>query len=160
MKKTLTKKEIYIRNQKKAKIYTILTPIAFWGLLVLSVLFFVLAVKNSAGNMNEITTLLKSRNYTGEELRANYDYLAEKYGEWVIGNGSTGFHLTFIDVENAVFGAFAIFAGVSALICFIGAFVLVKCIFPFLVKKITQANQDLTNLTVLEMSEEKNAKKE
>ena len=110
--------------------------------------------------MSEITSLLNSRKYTGEELRANFEYLSEKYGEWTIGSGGAGFQLTFINVRNAVFGGLAIFTGISAFICFVGAFLFGKWLFPFFAKKITQENQDMANLTVLEMADEKNGKKE
>lgn len=146
----MNKTEIYKKNQRKAKVLGILTPFVFWGLIVLAIIFFALALSNSVGNMDEITTLLNSKKYTGEDLRANYAYLIDKYGEWVIGSGSTGFTLTFINVKAAIFGGFAIFSGVSAVVCFIGAFVLGKWLFPLLTKKITQDNQDMVNLTILE----------
>lgn len=146
----MNKTEIYKKNQRKAKVLGILTPFVFWGLIVLAIIFFALALSNSVGNMDEITTLLNSKKYTGEDLRANYAYLIDKYGEWVIGSGSTGFTLTFINVKVAIFGGFAIFSGVSAVVCFIGAFVLGKWLFPLLTKKITQDNQDMVNLTILE----------
>lgn len=146
----MNKTEIYKKNQRKAKVLGILTPFIFWGLIVLAIIFFALALSNSVGNMDEITTLLNSKKYTGEDLRANYAYLIDKYGEWVIGSGSTGFTLTFINVKAAIFGGFAIFSGVSAVVCFIGAFVLGKWLFPLLTKKITQDNQDMVNLTILE----------
>ena len=156
----MTKKQMYERNKKRSKTLTVITPFVFWGLLALAVIFFILALKHSVGNWNEIRTLLNSKNNTGEELRANYAYLAEKYGEWIIGNGSTGFHITFIDIRAAIFGGFAIFSGVMAFISFVGAFLLGKWIFPALAKKYTQDNQDMANLTVLEMAEEKENKKE
>lgn len=149
----MTKQELYEKNRKKAKVLKTAAPIVFWGLLILAVLFFIVALKNSVGNMDEITSLLNSKKFTGEELQANYLYLTEKYGEWVIGNGGTGFTLTFINVKNAVFGGFAVFTGIVSIVCFIGAWVLGKWLFPSLSEKITQANQDMVNLTVLENSE-------
>lgn len=145
----MNKKEIYEKNRQKAKTLTILTPFVFWGLLIFGAFFFILAVKNSVGNMDEITSLLDSKKYTGEELHANYTYLTAKYGEWVIGSGSTGFTLTFIDVKNAVFSGVAVFSIIMSAVCFIGAFVLGKWLFPFLAKKLTQDNQDMVNLTIL-----------
>lgn len=145
----MNKTEIYKKNQKRAKIFAVISPFVFWGLIALAVIFFVLALENSVGNMDEITTLLNSKKYTGEELRANYLYLTAKYGEWVIGSGGTGFTLTFINVKAAIFGGFAVFAGISAIVCFIGAFVLGKWLFPMLAKKITQDNEDMVNLTIL-----------
>lgn len=146
----MNKSEIYKKNQRKAKVLTFITPFVFWGLLALSVMLFAVALENSVGNMDEITTLLNSKKFTGEELRANYLYLTEKYGEWVIGSGSTGFTLTFINVKAAIFGGFAVFSSISAVVCFVGAFVLGKWLFPLLTRKITQDNQDMVNLTILE----------
>lgn len=145
----MNKSELYKKNQRKAKIYGTIAPFVFWGLIALAIIFFALALSNSVGNMDEITSLLNSKKYTGEELRANYTYLTDKYGEWVIGNGSTGFTLSFINVKAAIFGGFAVFTGISAIVCFIGAFVLGKWLFPLLAKKITQDNQDMVNLTIL-----------
>ena len=125
----MSKEELYKKNQKKAKILAMTAPLVFWGLIVLAVFFFAIAIKNSVGNMNEITSLLNSKKFTGEELRANYEFLTQKYGEWIIGSGSTGFTLTFINVKAAVFGGFAIITGIMAVVCFIGAFVLGKWLF-------------------------------
>lgn len=151
----MTKQELYERNRKRSKILSVSAPFVFWGLIILSVLFLAVALRNSAGNMNEITSMLDSKKFTGEELRANYAYLTDKYGEWIIGNGSTGFQLTFVNVKNAVFGGFAIAMGVSAVLCFIGAFVLGKWLFPMLSKKIIQDNQDMVNLTILKNDDER-----
>lgn len=146
----MNKTEIYKKNQRKAKILSTIAPFVFWGLIVLAIVFFVLALENSVGNMHEISSLLNSKKYTGEELRANYTYLTNKYGEWVIGSGSTGFTMTFIDVKAAIFGAFSVFSGIVALVLFIGAFVLGKWLLPLLAKKTTQDNQDMVNLTILD----------
>lgn len=146
----MSKDEIYRKNQKKAKILAMTAPFVFWGLIALAIFFFILALDNSVGNMREITSLLNSKKYTGEELRANYLYLTDKYGEWVIGSGSTGFTMTFINVKAAVFGGFAIAMGIMAVVCFISAFVLGKWLFPMLAQRITQNNQDMVNLTVLQ----------
>ncbi len=145
----MNKEDIYKKNQKKAKFFTVAAPFIFWGLIALAVIFFILALENSVGNMDEITSLLNSKKYTGEELRVNYNYLTDKYGEWVIGNGGTGFTLTFVNVRNAIFGGFAVATGVLSIVCFIGAFVLGKWLFPLFARKITQDNQDMVNLTIL-----------
>ena len=97
-KKQLTAEEIYKKNQKKSKVLRILAPICFWGFLALSVLCLIFAIRNSFGNIAEIMALLDSKKYTGVELQSNYSYLIDKYGEWVIGNGSTGFTITFINI--------------------------------------------------------------
>ena len=89
-KKQLTQEEIYKRNQKKSKVLRMLAPIVFWGFLALSIICLILTIKNSFGNVAEIINMLDTKKYTGEELQANYQFLVEKYGEWVIGNGGAG----------------------------------------------------------------------
>ena len=149
----MTKKELYNRNQKRAKFLSNSAPFVFWGFLILGFLFLILALKNSFGNLDEITSLLNSKVYNGEELQANYSYLVDKYGEWVIGNGNNGFQLMFIDIKNAIFGAVVIVMAVLSAVSFILAFLLGKWIFPALAKEITQGNQDMVNLTILEKEE-------
>ena len=157
--KLTNKTKIYLQNRKKAKIYKRITPLVFWGLIALSIFLFAVAIKNSLGNMDEITSLLNNKKFTGDELRANYLYLIDKYGEWVIGSGSTGFTLTFINVKSAIFGGLAVATGIGAIVCFIGAFLLGKWILPALAEKYTQDNQDLANLTIFEIEKKQNGDK-
>ena len=147
--KLLSKEELYKKNQKRVKVYGFLSPVCFWVFLVLSVVCFILAIKNSLGNVNEIIDLLETSNHTGEELQANYAYLTEKYGEWVIGNGNAGFQLVFINLKRAVFSGFMITCFIACVVFLISAYVLGKWLFPFLAKKTLQENQDMVNLTIL-----------
>lgn len=148
-KTQLTPEQIYKRNQKKSKILKILAPICFWLCLALSLLCLIFAVKNSFGNIAEITSKLDTKAYTGEELQANYQYLTEKYGEWVIGNGGTGFQITFVNIGKACFSGLMITNLVFFVVFLVSAYVLGKWLLPRLAEQTLQDNQDMVNLTVL-----------
>ena len=128
------------------------TPVLFWGLLCLSLIFFCVLIRTTAGTMDEITSLLSSKKYTGAELSANYAYLIAKYGEWVIGTGSGGFQLYFINMQNALFGGWTVASLTLMIVCFIGA-IAVKVVLPKVITKIERQNQDMVNLTILEKDE-------
>lgn len=146
-------KQIYKKNQKRAKTIKILAPVVRWGMLVLGLLFLILAIKNSIGNVLEIKELLNSKKFTGEELKANYDMLIEKYGEWHIGNGGAGFSIEFIDITNAIFSGVAITCFVLSVLCFASSYVFGRWLLPIIAKNIDENNQDNVNLTILEMAE-------
>lgn len=148
-KKQLSAEEVYKRNQKRAKVFKILAPICFWVFLGLAVLCFVIAVKNSFGNVAEIIALLDDKKYTGLELKDNYNFLVDKYGEWVIGTGNNGFTITFINIGNALFSGFMVLSLVLSLLFLISAFVLGKWLLPKLSEQILADNQDMVNLTIL-----------
>lgn len=144
-----TPEEIYKGNQQKSKLLRRISPIIFWGCLALSILCLVLAIRHSFGNVAEIMELLDSKKFDGDQLRDNYQYLTNKYGEWVIGNGSMGFQITFVHVGHALFSGlmFAfLFLSVTMLV---SAFVLGKWLLPKISEQILQDNQDMVNLTVL-----------
>lgn len=147
--KLLSKEELYKKNQKRIKAYKIASPIIFWGCLVLGVVFLVVALANSFGNANEIMEMLDTKTHTGEELQANYAYLTDKYGEWVIGNGDKGFQMVFVNIKTAIFSGIMITCAIMSLIFFASAYILGKWAFPFLAKKTLQENQDMVNLTIL-----------
>lgn len=154
-KKQISKVDIYKKRQKKAKIIKLLTPIVFWTCIALCILFIVLAVRNSFGNIAEIINLLDSKKYNGAELQANYTFLIEKYGEWIIGSGSTGFTITFINIGKAVFSGIMISCVIGAIITGISSVLFGKWLMPLLVKKYTQDNQDMTNLVILSEADKK-----
>lgn len=154
-KKQLTAEEIYKRNQKKSKVLRILAPICFWGFLALSILCLVFAIRHSFGNVAEICNLLDSKKFTGEELQANYNYLVEKYGEWVIGNGGTGFQITFVNVGHALFSGLMITNCIFFVVFLVSAYVLGKWLLPKLSAQIILDNQDMVNLTILKNQKDK-----
>lgn len=152
-KKELSAEELYKRNQKRAKILKRLAPVCFWGFLALSALCCVLAFCNSVGNIGEILRMLDDKAYTGEQLQANYNYLLDKYGEWIIGSGSTGFTITFVNIGRAFFSGVAVATSILSMIFFICAYVLGKWLLPKIAEQILLDNQDMVNLTILKGKE-------
>ena len=153
-KKELTPEQVYKRNQKVAKALRILSPICFWGFLVLAVVCLIFAVKNSFGNVAEIIRLLDSKKYTGEELSANYEFLTNKYGEWVIGNGGMGFQIKFVNISHALFSGLMITNFTLCGVCIVLAYVLGKWLLPKVSAQILIDNQDMVNLTILKNNKE------
>lgn len=154
-KKQLTPEEIYKRNQKKSKVLRILAPICFWGFLALAIICLILAIKNSFGNVAEIINMLDTKKYTGEELQANYQFLVEKYGEWLIGNGGAGFQITFINIGHALFSGLAITNCIFFVVFIVSAYLLGKWLLPKLSAQILLDNQDMVNLTILKDHDKK-----
>lgn len=154
-KKEKTAEELYKSNQKKAKILKKVAPFVFWGFIIIAIVCFVLAIHNSLGNINEITQLLNSRKYTGEQLRTNYEFLIQKYGEWTIGNGGAGFQVKFVNIGRAAFSGIMvanfILSGVSILL----AYLLGKWILPKTAQYLEQQNVDMVNLTILKEKDNK-----
>ena len=148
-KKQLTQEEIYKRNQKKSKVLRILAPICFWGFLALAIICLILAIKNSFGNVAEIINMLDTKKYTGEELQANYQFLVERYGEWVIGNGGAGFQITFVNIGHALFSGLMITNCIFFVVFLVSAYLLGKWLLPKLSAQILLDNQDMVNLTIL-----------
>ena len=148
-KKQLTQEEIYKRNQKKSKVLRMLAPICFWGFLALAIICLILAIKNSFGNVAEIINMLDTKKYTGEELQANYQFLVEKYGEWVIGNGGAGFQITFVNIGHALFSGIMITNCIFFVVFLVSAYLLGKWLLPKLSAQILLDNQDMVNLTIL-----------
>ena len=148
-KKQLTPEEIYKRNQKKSKVLRILAPICFWGFLALAIICLIFAIKNSFGNVAEIINMLDTKKYTGEELQANYQFLVEKYGEWVIGNGGAGFQITFVNIGHALFSGLMITNCIFFVVFLVSAYLLGKWLLPKLSAQILLDNQNMVNLTIL-----------
>lgn len=156
MKKELTPKEKLKRRNKWVKRLTWLAPTCFWVFIVLSGLCLILAIVHSVGNIAEITSLLDSKKYTGEQLQENYQFLCQKYGEWVIGNGGAGFTISFVNIGKAMFSAMAIFNLTMAIIFFVCAFVLGKWTLPKLAKSLEQDNREMVDLATLDLQEKIN----
>ena len=152
-KKELTPKEIYKRNQRKSKVLKVLSPVVFWGCLVLSVMCFIFAIKNSFGNIGEICELLDNKKFSGGQIKNNYAYLTEKYGEWVIGNGSAGFTITFINISRALFSGIMVANCFLSVLFLLSAYLFGKWLFPKLSEQILLDNQDMVNMTVLKNQE-------
>lgn len=159
----LTPEQIYKKNQFKAKIFKRLAPILFWSFLGLSILFFILMIKNSVGNITEIITLLDKDSLTGEQIQQNYQYLIEKWGEWtVVGKNAGVFSIQFVNIQNAFFsGLMATFLTLS-MICLVISIVGGKIVLPKLAEYYTGNNQSMVDIATLQTHAEitKNNKKE
>lgn len=144
-----TPEEIYKANQEKSKLLRRISPFVYWGCLALSVVFLIIAIKHSFGNVAEIMNLLDGKKFDGTQLRANYEYLTNKYGEWVIGNGGNGFQITFVHIGHALFSGVMFASLFLSVLFFISARVLGKWLLPKIAEQILQDNQDMVNLTIL-----------
>lgn len=148
-KQEKTPEQIYKSNQKKAKMLRKLAPVVFIVCICIAVLCFILAIRHSLGNMQEIISKLDSKKYTGEELEANYLALIEKYGEWTIGNGGAGFQIKFVNIARACFSGLMIMNFVFSALFIIFAFLFGKVVFPKTAEMLEQRNNDMVNLTIL-----------
>ena len=157
MKKTSV--EIYKKKKRQARIMKWSSPFVFWILFGLAMLFFILCLTNSIGNLIQISDMLDNTEKTGEEIQANYDMLVAKYGTWVIGSADKGFFIEFVNVKRAIINGFSVsffFLGVFSLL---SAYILGKWLFPMLSSEFNQSNQDAVNIEVLKNLDEKEKNK-
>lgn len=147
----LTPEQIYKKNQFKAKMFKRIAPIVFWTFLGLSILFFVLMVQNSVGNVTEIIRLLDKDSLTGSQIQENYSHLVEKWGEWtIVGENGGVFSIQFIDIKNAFFsGLMATFLTLGIL-CLAISIIGGKIIFPKLAQYYTENNQSMVDIATLQ----------
>lgn len=154
-KAELTPEQIYKKNQTKSKLYKRLSPIIFWGFMALFILFVILTISNSWGNITEIINLLDKDVHTGEELSRNYQYLVEKYGEWVvIGKNAGVFSVQFIDIRKAFFSGLMITYIVLSVVCLLIAIIVGKLLLPKLSQYYSENNQDMVNMATLQTNAE------
>jgi hypothetical protein len=99
--------------------------------------------------------LLENKNYTGEQLQTNYNYLVGKYGEWTIGTGANGFQITFINIAKALFSGLMITNCILSVVLFVSAYVLGKWLLPKISEQILIDNQDMVNMTILKNQKDK-----
>ena len=113
-------------------------------------MFLLLTVKNSVGNVVEIINLLDKDVWSGDELRANYIALVEKWGEWeIINESGAGIVVRYVDVGNALFSGLAITFATCTFIALLCAIVLGKIVFPLLATHYQNINNELVDLTTL-----------
>ena len=167
-KNQITPEILYRKNKKKAKIFKTMSPIMTLLFMLLAILFFVLTIQNSIGNVTEILQLLNKDSYNGEEIEKNYAYLVEKWGEWeIISEGSAGLIIRYVDVRNAMFSGlmitYSILTGISILL----AILIGKIIFPQLSKIYNENNSEMVDVATLksaakidEITQKKNSTKE
>ena len=107
-------------------------------------------MENSIGNVTEILELLDEDNYTGTELRENYEYLVNKWGEWTIGGlSSAGITIRYVDVGNALFSGLMITFSTLTIISLCLAILLGKIMFPLLTKHFKDSNDTMVDLATL-----------
>ncbi len=132
-----------------------MSPIVYWVFIGLFVLFVILTISNSWGNIMEIISLLDKEVYTGEELSSNYQYLVEKWGEWVIiGKNAGMFSVQFVDIRRAFFSGLMITYITLAVVCLMIAILVGKVLFPKLSQLYSDNNQDMVNMATLQTNAE------
>lgn len=159
----MTAEQIYKKNQLKVKIYKNLAPIVFWVFIGLAIIFFILMIRNSVGNITEIMSLLDKKSHTGEQIEQNYKMLVEKWGEWVIVGKNGGlFTIQFIDIRNAFFSGLMITFLTLSIVCLVFAIVVGKIVFPKLSTYYSENNQSMVDIATLQTHAEitKNNKKD
>lgn len=149
-KKVLTNEEIYKNNKKKSKILKILSPIVTWLFVILAVIFFILTVKNSIGNITEILNLLDKDIYTGEQLQENYAKLVEKWGEWeIIGENNAGLVIRYVNIGNALFSGLMVTYTILTIFSIVLAICIGKILLPQLAKMYVNINEEMVDVATL-----------
>ena len=127
----------------------------FWAFLALTVIFLILMIKNSVGNVVEVITLLDKDVYTGQQIEEHYAYLIGKYGEWqIVGNSGSMFEISFVNIGNAFFSGLMVTYMTLTIISFIVMVVGGKVVLPKLAQHYADNNQDMANLATLRTHEE------
>lgn len=99
--------------------------------------------------------MLDKEVYTGEELSSNYQYLVEKWGEWVIiGKNAGMFSVQFVDIRRAFFSGLMITYITLAVVCLMIAILVGKVLFPKLSQLYSDNNQDMVNMATLQTNAE------
>jgi hypothetical protein len=122
-----------------------MSVISFYFFLVLTIIFVILTIKNSIGNVTYILAQLDSSTYNKEELVANYNQLADKWGEWEL----IGISVRYIDIGNALFSGLMVTFCTLMFVSFGLAFLLGKIIFPTLRKYYENNNDEMVDLATL-----------
>ena len=163
-KAPLTSEQIYKQNKRKAKIFNLLAPVAKWIFLALAIVFFLLTIENSIGNITEILHLLDKDVYTGEEIAEHYKYLVEKWGEWeIVGADSAGLVVRYVDIRNALFSGLMVTYTILTVASLLFAVILGKIVFPQISKLYSNNNDEMVDVATLKSAqkiEEMTSKKE
>ena len=146
---------MYKKNLQKSKIFKRLAPVVYWVFMALFVLFVILTISNSWGNITEIIHLLDKDAFTGEEISQNYQYLIEKWGEWVIiGKNAGMFSVQFVDIRKAFFSGLMITYISLAIISICVAIIIGKILLPKLAQLYSDNNQNMVNMATLQTNSE------
>ena len=101
--------------------------------------------------------MLNADKYSGEEIQQNYAYLIDKWGEWeIIGAGSAGLVVRYVDIGNAMFSGLMILYMVLAIISLIIGIVFGKLVFPLLAKYYNNSNEEMVDLATLQSASQIN----
>lgn len=123
----------------------------------MTIIFFVLAIKNSIGNVIEILKALDKDIYTEQEIIDNYNALVDKYGEWqLIGTGAVGLSVKYIDIRNALFSGFMVIYTILTVSFFLIAIILGKIFFPYMEKLYTNNNNEMVDMATLKSASQIN----
>lgn len=134
-----------------------LTPIVKYLFLLLTIVFFVSSIRNSLGNITEITDLLDTKKYNEVQLEENYIMLTEKWGEWVLTDSTgTGFTIKYVDIRSALFSGLMITFSILTITSLVLFFVIGKFLFPTIVKHYEGQNEQLVDLSTLRTAEQIN----
>ena len=154
-KTPMTAEQLYKQNKKKMRVFRILTPIAWYLFLGLTLLFLCLAFKNSIGNVTEVLGLLDKENHSAAEVRENYQALVEKWGEWeLVGENSAGIAIRYVDIRSALFSGLMITFTTLSIVFFLCAIIFGKIIFPMLAKHYESTNGELVDMATLKSAEQ------
>lgn len=153
--KNLTSEQIYKKNKKISKTFKILSPVTWYLLLITSLVFLILMLKNSVGNVLEILDLLNTEKYSGLEVKEHYQALVSKWGEWnVVGGDSSLLAVRYVNVRNAMFSGLMTTYCILACITFSCAIILGKIIFPILSRHYENSNAELVNVATLQSAQQ------
>lgn len=129
----------------------------FWVLIALTIIFFVLAIRHSVGNVVEVINLLDTDKYARSDLQINYNMLREKWGEWVLfGDEGAGISVKYINVGAALFSGLMITYTTLTLIFFLLAIIIGKILLPMLTNMYKNDNDELIDITTLRTMEQVN----
>lgn len=143
---TLTSEQIYKRNKKRSKVFKVLAVISWYFFLVLTLFFLFLMIRNSVGNITDILSKLDKNVYNKEELIANYNELAQIWGEWEL----IGVSVRYIDVGNALFSGLMVTFSTLSLVSILLAIILGKIVFPLLKRYYENANEEMVDIATLQ----------
>lgn len=122
--------------------------------MALAILFFILTIKNSVGNITEIVSLLDKDIYNGQELEEHYGYLVEKYGEWSFDSQGGSFSIRFVNIASALFSGLMKTFLILTILCLMVGIIVGKAVFPKLSQYYSTNNQDMVNMATLQTNAE------
>jgi len=159
-KKEKDAKQLLKSQDRKAEIIRKVAPIVLIVSILLAIFCMYLAIRHSFGNINEMVKMLDNKGHTGVELEQNYQKLIDKYGEWVIGSGGTGFTIRFIDIKKVAFSGFVLLNFFMSIFFLVFGLVMGKWILPKIARQIEKDNQTMINCKILDIEEKLAEKKE